>query len=446
MTQRRYFGTDGVRGPVDGPTVNPAFFEALAGAVGLWMRTARGTPPGSRIIVGRDTRGSGEELERAVALGFARAGFAPQRGGIAPTPAIAGAIRAGDAVGGAAITASHNPASDNGVKFFDAAGFKLSDEDEARVEMLLQAPLPVTRIDAAPPVDLVAEHAARVGTLLPQGALQGWTLAVDCAHGATTRVTPQVLERLGARVLTLGCSPDGTNINAGCGSEHPETLCALVRAEHAAVGIAHDGDGDRVVVVDETGSVVHGDELLAILALDLLRAGRLHDRVLVATVQSNLGLDAALAREGGRVERTPVGDRYVAEALRAGAWSLGGENSGHIIQPDVSWSGDGLVAALLLLDVLRRTGRPLSELRGQMRLFPQTTAAVRVRAKPALETVPVLREAIAAAEAEVRGRGRVLVRYSGTEPKLRLLVESDSAEANAGLIARLRHVVERELG
>ena len=267
---------------------------------------------------------------------------------------------------------------------------------------------------------------------------------VDCAHGATCATTPAVLRQLGAEVLALGVTPDGLNINAGVGSEHPETLRATVRATGARLGLAHDGDGDRLVMCDETGTLLDGDDLLTLLALDALDRGALPGRTLIVTEQSNLGVDAALARRGGRVLRTPTGDRQVIARMRAEGATLGGETSGHIVCGEYSPTGDGLVAALRMLDILRRRGEPLSRLRRQWERFPQRIRALRVRDRPPISGLPTLSGALAALAVSLEGRGRVLVRYSGTEPLLRLLVEGPTAEEAAAGLARLEAAARAE--
>jgi phosphoglucosamine mutase len=285
-----------------------------------------------------------------------------------------------------------------------------------------------------------------VQAILPPGALRDWRIVLDTANGATCATSPVVLRALGATLVQLGHSPDGRNINAGVGSEHPEGLAAQVRATGARLGVAHDGDGDRCVLADESGAVLDGDEILTILATHALAHGMLREKTLVVTVQSNLGVDAAVRAAGGRVVRTPVGDRYVSEYMRAAGACLGGESSGHILCTEVTPTGDGLVAALKVMEVMLATGRPLSELRLVLEKFPQATANLRVREKRPLENLPALGAAIAALEAGLGAQGRVLVRWSGTEPKLRFLVESrDGTLAKVGL-ERLLQTAKNELG
>ena len=494
---RRYFGTDGVRGPYGGPVVNEAFFARLACAAGEWVkeqgagRRESGGPAapgagvaGQRVLIGRDTRVSGESLVRAVVAGLRVAGMEPVDLGVLPTPAVARAVKVEGALLGVVLTASHNPAGDNGIKFFKRGGLKLSDEEEEQIETLLANVAERVSVSSlvdegetltptAP--DVASEYIAAMKRLLPADALRGWHVVLDTANGATLLTSRLALAGLGAEIQNVGIDSSlvqaraetikkalvaakesemfyavyGSVINDGCGSEHPELMCAAVRTMGARLGIAHDGDGDRCVLCDERGDVLDGDEILTLLALHALAEGRLAANTLVVTVQSNLGVDAAVAAAGGRVVRTPVGDRHVAERMRAEGATLGGESSGRIICADVSPTGDGLVAALRVIGVMRATGRPLSELRHGLKKFPQASTTVTVAAgapKPPLESLPALTAAIRALEAELGARGRVLARWSGTEPKLRLLVEGpEDAVVRAGL-AGLLAAAQRDLG
>jgi phosphoglucosamine mutase len=431
---RKYFGTDGVRGPYGGPVINESFAARLGFAAAEWLRkTTAKKNPRVRVLVGRDTRFSGPSLEAAIARGLFAGGAEPLSLGVLPTPAVARAVREQAAALGVVITASHNPADDNGIKFFGPAGIKLTDDDEVQIEALL----PADPAEAAAPYSAsngLDAYIAATSALLPVGALKGWHIALDTANGATCASSPAVLRILGADLIGLGDAPDGRNINAGVGSEHPEKLAERVRADHARLGIAHDGDGDRCILCDEQGHVLDGDEILTLLALHALQKGKLKQRTLVVTVQSNLGVDAAVSAAGGTVVRTAVGDRYVIERMLAVGASLGGESSGHIVCSEISPTGDGLVAALKVIEVMFATGKPLSELRRALVKFPQVTAALTVKEKKPLEALPGLRAAIAGLERELGGKGRVLVRWSGTEPKIRLLVEGPSeAIVNAGL-------------
>lgn len=431
---RKYFGTDGVRGPYGGPVINENFAARLGLAAAAWLRrTSAKKNQSVRVLIGRDTRFSGAALEAAIARGLYAGGVEPMSLGVLPTPAVARAVREQGAALGVVITASHNPAEDNGIKFFGPAGIKLTDDDEVQIEALI----PSEPAEAAAPYSAtngLDAYVAATSALLPVGALKGWRIALDTANGATCATSPAVLRILGADVVGLGDAPDGHNINAGVGSEHPEKLAECVRAQKAKLGIAHDGDGDRCILCDEQGHVLDGDEILALLALHALEKGKLKQKTLVVTVQSNLGVDAAVSAAGGTVVRTAVGDRYVIERMLAVGASLGGESSGHIVCSEISPTGDGLVAALKVIEVMFATGKPLSELRRALKKFPQVTAALTVKEKKPLEALPALRGAIADLERELGGKGRVLVRWSGTEPKLRLLVEGPTdAIVNTGL-------------
>ncbi len=436
--KRNYFGTDGVRGPYGGPVVNEAFASRLAEAAGRWIGGK------GRVLIGRDTRGSGESLLKAVAAGLVAAGLEPVSLGVVPTPAVSRAVRTSESVLGVVITASHNPSSDNGIKFFAGTGIKLTDEDEVKIESLLQSEprLPVKDVAT---LDGVAAYTKAALELLPARSLAGWRIVLDTANGATTGTSPAVLRALGSEVIGIGDQPNGRNINAAVGSEHPELLAERVRETGARLGIAHDGDGDRCILCDETGSVLDGDEVLTLLALHALAKGTLVSSKLVITVQSNLGVDAAVNAAGGRVVRTSVGDRYVIERMLADGAMLGGESSGHIICADVSPTGDGLVAALKVIEVMLSSGRPLSELRKGLRKFPQATHNLKVREKRELSSCVALTAAISALETELGAQGRVLVRFSGTEPKLRLLVEGPTDTAVADGIARLAKAAEVDL-
>lgn len=441
--KRHYFGTDGVRGPYGGGVINENFAWRLGAAAARWLRE-NGAPLGARVLIGRDTRTSGLSLTHAVADGLACGGCQPVSLEVVPTPAVARAVRTRGAALGVVITASHNPATDNGIKFFGPEGLKLTDEQEARIEALLPAERTDERRAPLATADAVADYIACAVQLLP-GRLDGWRVVLDTAHGATVGTSGHVLRELGAEVVALGAEPNGLNINEGVGSEHPAKLCAAVRQAGASLGIAHDGDGDRCILCDEAGEVLDGDEILTILALHALQHGRLANGLLVVTQQSNLGVEAAVEAAGGRVLRTPIGDRYVIERMRAAGANLGGESSGHVICSDVSPTGDGLVAALKVIEVMLATGQPLSALRRVLVKFPQYSLALKVREKIPLEELPGLTAAIQRLEGELGSRGRVLVRYSGTEAKLRLLVEGPTDEVVQAGLARLQAAASAEL-
>lgn len=422
--KREFFGTDGVRGPYGGPVINEDFASRLGEAAARWA-CARGFS-GGEVLIGRDTRASGPALERALAAGLKAGGLRPVSLGVTPTPAVARAVIARGAGLGVVVTASHNPAPDNGIKFFAVGGRKLADSEESAIEALLPAQAaPMDRAEL-PCCDANADYVAALASILPAEALAGWKIVVDAGHGATSRTTPEALVRAGARVELIGGAPDGLNINDGVGSEHPESLARAVLEGGARLGVAHDGDGDRCVLCDETGSLLDGDEILTILALDALSRGELAGGTLVVTVQSNLGVDAAIRAAGGRVERTDVGDRHVLERLRETGARLGGESSGHIVNLNLSPTGDGLGAALGVLAVMRAAGRPLSALRAGLVKFPQGQRNLAVvKKRPLNECVALTRE-LALLTSELGDAGRVLARFSGTEAKLRLLAEAGS--------------------
>ncbi len=420
---RRYFGTDGIRGRAGETPITAEFAEKLGRA--LVVVLGLDAPV---IAIGRDTRESGPMLEAALARGIASAGGEVQLLGVLPTPGVAAFVVENKLAAGAVISASHNPAHDNGIKFFSGDGFKLPDETELAIEQQLETPgsgTPgtITQVDEA-----AARYVAHALRSLPPGfSLRGLKIAVDCANGAAFETTPAALRALGADVHVFHATPDGRNINADCGSTVAPEISRLVKETGAHVGLSNDGDADRLLLCDETGDPLDGDELLAMAGLDLLRRGELAGKTVVATIMSNLGLDEALEQAGGHVIRTAVGDRYVLEAMRDGGFILGGEQSGHMIFLRHGTTGDGLVSALQIFRLMAESGKPLSELRQVLRKYPQAQRAVAVKAKPPLESVPAVQAAITAAEEALAPRGRVLVRYSGTEPKLRILLEGRDA-------------------
>jgi len=431
---RRYFGTDGIRGRAGETPITAEFAEKLGRAL---VRVLGKKKP--VIAIGRDTRESGPMLEEALARGMASAGGEVRLLGVLPTPGVAAFVVANRLDAGAVISASHNPAHDNGIKFFSGDGFKLPDATELAIEQQLEGPA----TDGAGAV-AAFDHAARQYVAhalqsLPAGlSLHGLKVAVDCANGAAFETTPAALRALGAEVHVFHATPDGSNINASCGSTVSHEISRLVKETGAQVGLSHDGDADRLLLCDETGDPLDGDELLAMAALDLLRRGELAGQTVVATVMSNLGLDEAIEQAGGKVIRTAVGDRYVLEAMRGGGFILGGEQSGHMIFLRHGTTGDGLVSALQIFRLMAESGKPLSELRQVLRKYPQAQRAVAVKSKPPLESVPAIQAAMTAAKQALAPRGRILVRYSGTEPKLRILLEGRDAgllETHADRIA-----------
>jgi len=422
--KRRYFGTDGIRGRAGETPITAEFAEKLGCALVKVLGVENPV-----VAIGRDTRASGPMLEEALARGITSAGGDVRLLGVLPTPGVAAYVVENRLAAGAVISASHNPAHDNGIKFFSGDGFKLPDETELAIEQQLDAsapavaPGPIGKVDDA--VSRYVAHALK--SLPPDFSLRGLKIAVDCANGAAHETTPQALRALGADVHVFHAAPDGLNINADCGSTVAGEISRLVKETGAQVGLSHDGDADRLLLCDETGDPLDGDELLAIAGLDLLARGELPGKTIVATVMSNLGLDELFESRGGKVVRTAVGDRYVLEAMRAGGYVLGGEQSGHMIFLRHGTTGDGLVSALQILRVMKESGKPLSELRRVLTKYPQAQRAVKVSSKPPLEELPQVQSAIRAAEEALAPRGRVLVRYSGTEPKARILLEGREA-------------------
>lgn len=436
MMTRKLFGTDGIRGTANRHPVTPEIALRLARSTGFLLRGAGGAPP--RFVIGRDTRRSGAMFESALVAGLTSVGAEILLAGVVPTPAVAGLVTELGAEGGFVISASHNPAVDNGIKLFGGDGYKLDDALELRLEeLILTGEIDGVRPEAgsvgtvSTMADAPGRYAARVKESVPGMSLHGIHIAVDCANGASFRTTPATLSDLGATLSVFHAAPDGMNINERCGSTHPEEMSRLVRETGAQIGISHDGDADRLLLCDERGDALDGDEILAMLAFDALRRGTLAGRTLVATVMSNLGLDECLAAAGCSVVRTAVGDRYVVGEMKRGGFSIGGEQSGHMILRDHGTSGDGLLAALQILRIMTESGRPLSELRRVLKKYPQAQRNLRVREKPPLDSLAEVSALVAETEGTLAGKGRVLLRYSGTEPKVRLLVEgSDEAMIN----------------
>lgn len=442
-----YFGTDGIRGRFGQDPLTEDFAQRLGYALGQWMAERSGGGP-KKVLIGRDTRASGMLLERALCEGLKRFEGEVICLGVVPTPVVSFQVRACNADLGIVLTASHNPHTDNGIKFFDRGGIKLTLEDEGAIEAAVdKSPkmLPERTLGNVVTQEGLKGYLEIAQSVLPHDALHGLTIVVDTAHGATCQTTPKVLSHLGARVITLGNEPNGHNINDGVGSEHPERLCQKVIETKAHLGIAHDGDGDRVVICDEQGVCIHGDSLLILLGEDALERNALTNKVLVITVQSNLAVDRFIKAAGGTVLRTPVGDRNVLHAMRTCGSNLGGENSGHIIVYDIAPCGDGLIAALKLLAILVRSGKPLSSLWREKLLFPQISKNLKVLQKIPLEQLLGLQDTLSVIERVLEGRGRVLVRYSGTEPKIRLLVEGETQELIDPVMKMLEVAVRSDL-
>jgi phosphoglucosamine mutase len=435
---RKYFGTDGIRGRVNAPTMTAEMAMKVGMAAGAHF--VRGDHI-HRVVIGKDTRLSGYMLEPALVAGFTSVGMNVVLVGPMPTPAVAMLTRSMRADLGVMLSASHNPYADNGIKLFGPDGYKLSDEDELAIEALIEAPAtlaPADRTGRARRVDdAQGRYIHAVKSSFPDGLrLDGLKIAIDCANGAAYKVAPEALWELGAEVVPVGVEPNGTNINAGCGSTAPQVLQETVVASGADIGLALDGDADRLIVVDETGRLVDGDQLMALIATSWVRKGLLKGGGLVATVMSNLGLERRLQADGLTLERTKVGDRHVLECMRQRGFNVGGEQSGHIILSDHATTGDGLMAGLQILAELVTSGRRASELLHLFDPVPQLLKNVRFSGGKPLEDARV-RATIADAEAELNGRGRLVIRPSGTEPLIRVMVEGDDERQVKAVVERI---------
>ena len=439
---RRFFGTDGIRGRVGEEPLTAEFALRLASVAALVL-----APEGGSVAIGKDTRVSGYMFESALEAGFVAAGMDVLLLGPIPTPAIAYLTRSLGADAGVVISASHNPYYDNGIKFFDCDGRKLSDDVEAEIERFLLEPAVTCeseQLGRAIRIDNARDQYQWfcIGTVPTDVRLNELKIVIDCAHGAGYKVAPRVLAELGADVVAIGCSPNGRNINDGCGSTHPELLQMTVKGVGADLGIALDGDGDRVVMVDHAGNLIDGDQLLYVIANFRHDSKSLVGPV-VGTLMSNLGLEKALKARGIPFVRAQVGDRYVREMLQDQGGQLGGESSGHIIDLGKSTTGDGLVIALQILVIMRQTGRSLAELVADMPRYPQTLINVRTAVKIDLAVSAPVREALAKAEQQLADRGRVLLRASGTEPVIRVMVEGENATEVTSLAEELAESVRQ---
>jgi len=451
---RKLFGTDGIRGRANVHPMTGDVMLRLGRALALVFRLGPNSRRAPRVLIGKDTRRSGYMLEDALAAGLCSMGVNVLQVGPIPTPGLAFLTVDMRCDAGAMITASHNPFEDNGVKFFSRDGFKLPDEAEARIEALMGS----TELDAQGALGADIGSARRIDdaagryivflkkTFPRQSTLEGLRVAIDCANGAAYKVAPTVLEELGADVVAVGNQPDGTNINEGCGAMHPEHVAEVARRARADIGIAVDGDADRVILVDERGEIVDGEQILAMCALEMKRRGALSRDAIVGTVMSNLGLERALAGMGLALLRADVGDRYVVETMLREKINLGGEQSGHVVFLDHNTTGDGMLTALQVLALMRREERPLSELARVMERTPQVLRAVRVSRKPPFEELPGLARALARVEADLAGRGRILVRYSGTERVARVMLEGDDRSEIETIAEELCALIKREIG
>jgi phosphoglucosamine mutase len=461
--RKRLFGTDGVRGTAGEYPLDPGTVASLGEAL---VRILPAEGRRVRIIIGRDTRESGPAIEAALVRGIEAAGARADRGGILTTPAVACVTRSLGYDAGIVVSASHNPFRDNGIKIFSRRGFKLPDALEADLEALVlgDRPMPAataaaaaSAAGAAPPADgspaPASPEALRTCYLdwlkasVPRATtFEGFSVVLDCAHGAASDLAPRLFRDLGAEVAVLNDRPDGRNINEGCGALHPERLAEEVARRGARLGLAFDGDADRCLPVDASGRILDGDYVLFLAARDLRSAGRLRGGAVVATVMTNLWLERALAGEGVGMRRAAVGDKYVLEEMLRGGFVLGGEQSGHIIFLERSTTGDGLLTGLMLMELLLRGRFDLAAWASTIRPCPQVLVNVAVREKPPLETHPEIGPAISAEERRLEGKGRVLVRYSGTEPKARIMIEGEPRDAIEAAASRLKKVIESALG
>jgi phosphoglucosamine mutase len=458
----KFFGTDGIRAeanvyPMTGEVamkVGRALTYTLLHHPELWPQLRNRTSKKIKIVVGKDTRRSGYMIENAISSGICSMGGEAILLGPLPTPGVAFIAKNMRADAGVVISASHNPFQDNGIKIFGGEGFKASDAIEEKIEELILQP---EIMYAATPKGAGIGRAYRIdeahgryvvflkSTFPQEYDLSGMKIALDCANGAAYKSAPLVFEELGADVATMGISPNGVNINERVGALHPKAISELTYHVGAQIGVALDGDADRVVIVDEKGEVIDGDAVIGLCALELQRQGRLPKNAIVTTQMSNVGLELSLARAGITMHRANVGDRFVVEKMKNEGLAFGGEQSGHIIFLDSSTTGDGTLAALKVIELMKRTGKPLSELKKVIELFPQTLVNVKVKERKPLADLPTYLKAVAAGEKELAGKGRIFVRYSGTEPKLRILVEGENADVNQKIANHIQEAITHDI-
>lgn len=452
----KLFGTDGIRGianiaPMTGET---AMAIGRAAAYLFCEKDNRGLPKNIKVVIGKDTRLSGYMLENALAAGFCSMGAKVFLVGPLPTPGIAFITRSMRADAGVVISASHNAYQYNGIKIFDRNGLKLSDSKEKEIEEVMNSEEleryrptmefvgRATRID-----DAIGRYIVYIKDTFPQEqTLEGVRVVLDCANGAAYKIAPIVFEELGAEVFAINASPNGRNINEACGAVYPQAMCKAVHEHRAEIGIALDGDADRVILSDETGEIVDGDQMMAICALHMLEEGTLAKKTLVATPMSNMGLELAIKKAGGKIVRAQVGDRYIVEMMRKEGYNLGGEQSGHVVFLDHNTTGDGMIAALKILSIMKKTGKRLSELKKQMTQFPQVLENVFVRQKEDFNQFPKILDAIKKVETALGGNGRVLVRYSGTEPLARVMVEGEDYQKIQQYVFDIAKTIRAQLG
>ncbi|HUB50728.1 MAG TPA: phosphoglucosamine mutase [Terracidiphilus sp.] len=451
---RKLFGTDGIRGVAGEYPLDPATVFAVGLALGHSLKKKSAQP---RVLLGRDTRESSPWIAATLAEALRQAGVAAVSAGVVPTPAVAYLARAHGFDTGVVISASHNPWHDNGIKLFGGDGFKLPDAVELAMEdeILFHATqVQVPDVNSLPPIkdnsSLQSDYIQFLRTSLPGLSLDAMNLVVDCANGAAAAVAPELFSRLNrsgnARISLMNVTPDGRNINANCGALHPDVVAAEVKKRRATMGLTFDGDADRCMLAGSRGNVINGDAILLMAGRDLKARGLLTGDLVVATTMSNMGLEAALRRSGIRMLRAPVGDRYVLEEMQKSRAALGGEQSGHILLPHLATTGDGLLTALVILELLGRTGKSVDELTADLKVYPQVIVNVKVREKKPLAGIPAVAAAIHAAEEELKDSGRVVIRYSGTEPLARVMIEAESSEAMKHHAEAIAAAIREELG
>ncbi len=448
QSTRRLFGTDGIRGIAGEPPLDPRTVFAAGLALGHSLHHADAGP---RVLLGRDTRESSPWIAAMIAAGLRQAGAEVESAGIIPTPAVAFLARKHGFHAGVVISASHNPWHDNGIKLFGGDGFKLPDAVELGIEEDILHHAGYAEAPASPPAiqdnaALLDDYIEFLRSTVPGLSLAGLRIVADCANGAASAVAPELFQRLGGEVTLLNIVPDGRNINDGCGALHPQWVAKEVVARGASLGLTFDGDADRCLLAGAQDNVINGDAILLMAARDLKARGLLTGNLVVATTMSNMGLEAALRRSGICMLRAPVGDHYVLEQMQQHDAALGGEQSGHILFPHLATTGDGLLTALVILDLVARSGQSIDELCADLKVYPQVIANVKVREKKPFESIPAIAASIRAAEAELKDSGRVVVRYSGTEPLARVMIEAESEDAMRRHADAIASAIRRELG
>jgi phosphoglucosamine mutase len=447
---RKLFGTDGIRGVAGETPLDPATIYAAGLAVG---HSVRKTTAKAKVLLGRDTRESSAWIAATIAAGLREAGITVESAGIVPTPAVAFLARTHGFEAGIVISASHNPWRDNGIKLFGGDGFKLPDSVELEIEEEIErhaadvnAPDPSKLPAVADDVALQSDYIEFLLASVPGLQLKAQRVVADCANGAAAAVAPELFRRIGGDVTLLNIAPNGRNINDGCGALHPTWVGEEVKKRHVDVGLTFDGDADRCMLADGHGNVINGDAILLMAARDLQTRGLLAGDLVVATTMSNMGLEAALKRSNIRMLRAPVGDRYVLEKMQENGATLGGEQSGHILFPHLATTGDGLLTSLVILDLMARTGKRIEDLTVDLKVFPQVIINVKVREKKPLASIPSIAKIIEAAEQELKDSGRVVIRYSGTEPLARVMIEAESQEAMHRHADAIADAIRAELG